>query len=146
MNTLVLFAALLCALQPSTQGPFLTDSPEAQISGLAREAVSELAGEDYGAFFARFDDTMKSAMPAAKLPELWKSITAQVGAFDSQVAIRQERAGSFDVVYVTCRFERMPLDVKLIFNAEQRIAGLFFSPVTSASPQPQGSKESGGDH
>ena len=77
---------------------------------------------------------MKSAMPAAQLPELWQSITSQVGAFKSQRIVRHEQSGTHDVVFVSCQFDRASLDIELVFNDKQEIAGLFFGPSSLLVP------------
>jgi hypothetical protein len=130
MKRVVLFAGLVCALGSGVlkQLP-MAYSQDAQISQIAKEAVTELTQRNYGAFFTRLDNTMKSTMPAAKLPGIWESVISQVGAFRSLGLIRQEKPGSYDVVYVTCRFEKAPLDIQLEFDAKHQIVGLFFSPA-----------------
>jgi hypothetical protein len=87
------------------------------------------AGEFAGAT-ADFDSTMKAAMLPEKFAETWKTLQAQVGAFKSQGAARQEKVSQYDIVYVTCEFEKMPLDIKITFNSAGQVAGLFFAPVT----------------
>lgn len=61
---------------------------DAAVQDLAREAVTELSTGKYPAFFARFDGTMKAAIPEAKLAEIWKAITAQAGTFQSQAGVQ----------------------------------------------------------
>jgi hypothetical protein len=132
MKRILLFAALVYALGLSMpQQPPMAYSQDAQISQIAKEAVAELAEKKYASFFARLDNTMKSTIPVSQLPEIWESVISQVGGFKSLGSIRQEKSGSYDVVYVTCQFEKAPLDVRLEFNAEQQIAGVYFSPVSA---------------
>jgi hypothetical protein len=136
MKKLILFAGLWCVLQLGAMNEYLkVNSPDAKLSGVAQQAVSELAKENYAALYDRFDDSMKSAMPAARLPELWESITAQTGDFTSQRLLRQERTGSHDVVFVSCRFMRASLDVELVFNETGEISGLFFGPSSLLAPE-----------
>jgi uncharacterized protein len=135
MKRILLFAALVCALGLSLpqQSP-MAYSQDAQISQIAREAVAELTEKKYASFFDRMDNTMKSTIPVSKLPEIWESVISQIGGFQSLESIRQEKSGSYDVVYATCHFEKAPLDIRLEFNAKRQIAGLYFSPVLAASP------------
>ncbi len=138
MKKLILFAGVWCVLQLSTLSEYLkVNSPNAQLSGIAQEAVSELADENYAALYNRFDNSMKSAMPASQLPDLWRSVTAQVGTFRSQSVTRQEKSGRHDVVFVSCRFIRASLDVEIVFNDKRQIAGLFFGPSSLLLPSPQ---------
>ena len=129
MRTRALVACLIAISGFGSLGQCLAGPAEGPLPDVAREAVSELSSGQYARFFARFDEAMKAALPEAKVQELWKAITGQTGAFQSQIAARQETAGAFDVVFVTCQFEKAPLDIKLVFNAERKLSGLFFSPA-----------------
>lgn len=51
----------------------------------ARSFVELLVNKDFPAAVATFDDTMKTAMPEAKLQETWTAVLAQVGAFKQAV-------------------------------------------------------------
>ena len=71
-------------------------------------------------------------MSQAELGATWDAVLAQAGPLRAVAGARHERAGTFDVVYVTCQFERLTLDVKLAFDARRHIAGMFFVPSTAA--------------
>lgn len=75
-----------------------------------------------------FDATMKGVMPSNKLQEAWTSLITQAGSFKRQVAVRAASFQQFRIVFVTCEFEKATLDVKVVFDNEGRIAGLFFVP------------------
>lgn len=94
----------------------------------AKDLVSLLANGDYEKAVENFDETMKKALPADKLKEVWNSLIAQVGAFVEQTAVRKEKILGYDVVFVTCKFENSVLDAKVVFDSEKKIAGLFFVP------------------
>ena len=95
----------------------------------ATEFVTMLAQGDYANAVMDFDSTMKTAMPPAKLQEAWTSLIGQVGAFNKQVSTRETKEMGFDVVYVTCDFEKGPLNIKVVFNEAKEISGLWFVPV-----------------
>lgn len=95
----------------------------------ATEFVTLLTQEDYANAVKSFDSTMKAAMPPNELQNAWASLVGQVGAFKKQVSTRETKEMGFDVVYVTCEFEKGPLNIKVVFNAEKEISGLWFVPV-----------------
>jgi hypothetical protein len=76
---------------------------------------------------------MLNAMPAGKLEETWQKSTAMSGAFRNVQGTKSEKVSQagrdFDVVIVTCEFEKGAHDVRAVFDAEQKIAGLFISPL-----------------
>ena len=95
----------------------------------ATEFVTLLAREDYANAVKDFDSTMKTAMSPAELEKAWTSLIGQVGAFKKQVSTREAKEMGFDVVYVTCDFEKSPLNIKVVFNEAKEISGLWFVPV-----------------
>jgi uncharacterized protein len=98
----------------------------------ARRFVELLAAEELAAAEAMLDATMQGLMPAAKLREVWSTVRAQAGELEAQESTRTETTGRYRIVYVTCRFERTSLDVKVVFDEEGAVAGLFFVPSRPA--------------
>jgi hypothetical protein len=93
------------------------------------EFVQLLTNGQFTTATESFDETMKNALPAEKLQELWESTVSQIGPFKEQLASRTEKQAEFDIVLVTCQFENSTLDVKVVYNAEKQVAGLFFTPT-----------------
>lgn len=103
------------------------------IETLAKDLVNSLASGDYGKAVENFDSTMKKALPAEKLQEVWNSIIAQAGPFREQLRARKEKILQYDVMFVTCKFENSVLDAKVVFNQKKQISGLFFVPSQSSA-------------
>lgn len=103
-----------------------------------KNALSEILNENSSALYARFDETMKAAMPEDKLKETLKTLFMQVGSFKSQVSFRHKKSGDYDIFTATCQFEMAALDVDMVFNPQQKISGLFFKPAANtAQKRPQ---------
>jgi len=103
-------------------------SEPATIEILAKDLVSALAGGDFKKATEDFDGTMKKALPAEKLQQVWNSLIAQSGPFVEQLGTRREKILQYDVIFVTCKFENAVLDTKVVFDRSKQIAGLFFIP------------------
>lgn len=129
----MLFASLLLSLAFAQN---LSISDEGKIF------VETLARGDFYAAAARFDDTMRSALPVAKLEELWKTLDAQTGGFHGVQRVRTERVQRYTVAFVTCEFANTSLDAKVVFDEQRRIAGLFFVPVQNETPPPYAKADS----
>ena len=99
-----------------------------EIVTLAKQAVELLKNEDFSGLFISFDSTMKNALPQDKLQDTWKSLIGQVGAFKKQVDIRTEKVRDYDVATVSCEFEKAMLDIRIAFNKDRQVSGLFFLP------------------
>ncbi|MEW5858484.1 MAG: alpha/beta fold hydrolase [Cyanobacteriota bacterium] len=103
------------------------------LQALAIQFVELLVQEDFAGATSNFDSQMQASFPADKLRETWIAITDQVGKFDKTAGIRSEKDGEYDVVFVTGEFEKATLDIKVVFNSNQQIAGLFVTPTQPAA-------------
>ncbi len=79
-----------------------------------------------------FDGRMRKAMPAPKLEAVWKQLQSQAGPLQKVLGSRLERTGVHRTVIVHCAFARAELDMKVVFDAQGAISGLFFAPHTQA--------------
>ncbi|MBD1938781.1 alpha/beta fold hydrolase [Microcoleus sp. FACHB-68] len=100
---------------------------------LALQFVELLVQEDFAGATGNFDSQMQASFPPDKLRETWTAITGQVGKFEKTAGIRSEKDGEYDIVFVTSEFEKATLDIKIIFNSNQQIAGLFVTPTQPAA-------------
>ena len=129
-----LVAVMALAITPSQA--FSATDPS--VSG--DEFVALLVKGDFAGAAARYDTTMKTALPEPKLREAWQSLAGQAGPFKKRLQTRVQKVQGYDVVLVTCEFERAKLDAKIVFNSQGEVAGLFFLPSTagvdSSNPPP----------
>lgn len=110
----------------------LTISPAwgADMTVSAKQFVDLLAKKDFTAAVERYDGVMASALPEPKLREAWESLQSQTGPFRKQIRTRTEKVPGYDVVLVTCQFEKAFVDTKVVFDSNGKVAGLFFLPAT----------------
>jgi dienelactone hydrolase len=102
------------------------------VETVARAFVDHLTKEEYAAAVETFDATMTSVMPAETLKQTWAGLIDQVGSFKQQKSARQQKYQQYDIVFVTCEFERATLDVKVVLDSSRKVAGLFFVPTERA--------------
>ncbi|QDU31665.1 Alpha/beta hydrolase family protein [Anatilimnocola aggregata] len=119
--------ALLLLLCTQVDPP--TKTQEIPHAGLARAFVERLGRGEFDQAVASFDDTMKRGLPASKLREVWQGITGQYGPLQSLGESRREVVDKYQVVFVTLEFARGKLEAKVVFDSQDRIAGLFFVPA-----------------
>lgn len=98
----------------------------------AENVVDSMAKGDFASVTANFNPTMKSAMYTEKLGQVWGQLTAQVGPFKARTSTREAQEQGYDVVYVTCQFEKTNLDTKVVFDSNKQITGLFIIPTKAA--------------
>ncbi len=100
----------------------------------AKAFVDDLVKEDYESASRDFDKTMKEKASPDKLKTIWQQIITQLGPVKKQLATRTEKLMDYDIVFVTCEFEKAKLDIRVNYDKEGKLAG--FSIVT-----PKGSYE-----
>lgn len=132
LATAILESPTPTPVEPANQAP----SSEDALIFTAQDFIAELRGGEVAAGFARFDDTMKAALPEDKLEELWGQLLAQVGEYQEQVGVRSESQEGYQIVILTTRFAKALLDVRVVFDSQGRIAGLFFAPAQQGEAQP----------
>jgi len=106
----------------------VTAPASAALTQQADRLVDLLAKGDYHAASQGFDPTMRAALPADKLKAAWEGLVAQSGPFQARVADRTAQEGGFEVVYVTCQFQRQRMAVKVVFDQSRQVSGLWFVP------------------
>jgi dienelactone hydrolase len=99
---------------------------------LAKDVAQELAGRQYDKVEAQFDATMASAMPLEKLRSVWEATAAQVGALKTVKGAKSVEMQGYHVVTLTCDFEKAPLNLRLAFDKDGKVAGFFFVPPEAA--------------
>jgi dienelactone hydrolase len=114
-----------CGKDPAADLPPL----DGEITTLAHNFVALLKDENFAGAVDYFDTVMRKELPAEKLAEVWQTIQAQAGAYQSVSETRIEEMGQANIVILTTRFAQALLDIRITFNHQQRISGLYFVPA-----------------
>jgi len=130
-KTMMCFACLALAVWGPVQ---LTAQAPAQaedaLTVKARALLSAMEKGDFGLAGRDFDATMLKVFGPEKIEALWKTqLPAQLGAFKRQTAARRDELQGYDIVLITCEFEKATLDARVVFDKEGKIAGLGFVPT-----------------
>lgn len=106
-----------------------SDARKESLAKAAAAFVDLLGKDDFAKATKDFDATMLKVLPADKLKDTWEKVVADAGAYKQRLGTRFEVAGKYDVVFVTCAFAKKKMDVRVVFDKEAKIAGLFFRPA-----------------
>jgi alpha-beta hydrolase superfamily lysophospholipase len=121
------------SLQVHAQGQ---DSERAAIDR-AKRIFDQIRAEQFEAVAKEFNGQMSAALSPAQMREVWSSLQMQVGGFKS---LLDERATTpqpgVTAVVLGAQFEKAPLNVIIAFDADNKIAGLRFTPRPSAAAAP----------
>jgi len=121
MGALVLDLSLLfpCAPNPTP----LTQTSTPNLEAIARTFVNFLSEGKFEESCGLFNKEMTEAMPSEKLKEVWDDIIGKVGEFEEVAKTKLTEEAGYRMVYVTCKFAKASLDLKVVFDKEGKIAG-----------------------
>lgn len=129
---LIIIAAIgLSGASGAQAEPGEKDMPRIKI---AQQFARDLADGRYAKATEHYDETMRTALPAAKLEAIWGQLEEQNGAPASFGQPRTGKAATYELVYIPVIFEQARLDMKVVFDRKDRIAGLFFVPADTKAP------------
>ncbi len=98
------------------------------LKALAARFVSQLLQNNYNRAFSQFDDQMKNTFPESKLKESWKGLTESAGDLIQLSVLQTAEVETHRIVNVRCQFERVAIDIQVVFNIHGHISGLNFMP------------------
>ncbi len=98
---------------------------------IAQKVIHHFEGGETDQIYALFDSKMKSSITADKLSEIWKSLPAQCGNYVGAGDASTFEAQGMKVVSTFLDFEKADLDLRLAFNKNLEISGLYFFPAQS---------------
>ncbi|MBF0546615.1 MAG: DUF3887 domain-containing protein [Candidatus Riflebacteria bacterium] len=99
---------------------------EPELYKVAETFIDLLSQRNFEQAANAFDNKVKQLLPPEKLQEAWESVIRANGALKNRTVNRFEKARGFEVIYITCEFERANLDAKVVFDESKKIAGLIF--------------------
>ena len=98
----------------------------------ARATLSAITAGEFGKVEADFTGEMHKALPPGRLAAMWTTLLFQAGALKSCAAEqRVTKIGDKEMVITACAFERATIDVQFAFDANGRISGLVFRPIST---------------
>lgn len=126
---LVVVVFFLVGAAPGIQAQASAQAEDA-LTVKAREFLAALEKGDFNLAARDFDETMLKVSGPDKLETMWtKQLPAQLGAFKKQAASRRDQLHGYEIVLVTCEFDKVILDARVVFDKSGKIAGFGFVPT-----------------
>lgn len=100
---------------------------QAQITE-SKTFIESLSKNDYATSYNMFDTIVSKKISQEQLGNVWKTLQTQAGSYKSYSSVTQKKEAGHEVVYTTCTFEKMVLDLKLVYNSNNKIIGFYFVP------------------
>ena len=128
-------AGLACGSEPAAQPASASDSAsasetnppafEGDLEALAKQIVTWLDAGDSAKVREHFDEAMNAALPSdLAVAATWSAIETQFGQLEQQLGTTLQDQAPYTIVLVTCKFASAPMDVRLVFDASRRLAGI----------------------
>jgi uncharacterized protein len=112
----------LITLLPNTYSISAEQNDDIEI--IAKNFVDTLVKNDFVVATESFDPAMKKAMPSDTLKKTWDGLIRQVGQYKEEKSIKQ-----YKIVELTDKFEKADIAIRVVFDSDKKIAGLFFAPA-----------------
>lgn len=95
----------------------------------AKKLIGQLEAHDYDPVLAEFDSQMAKVMDRNKLTAAWEQLGSHTGKLKRQVSSMREVKGHYQMISTLCEFEKAFLNIKMTFNKDGQLSGLFFAPA-----------------
>ena len=102
-----------------------------------RTVVLDLVARHFDKIVPLFDQRVAEVLPADKLAKSWDSLLFQAGDFQAIEKVRSEEKQGYQVVYVTCSFQKRSQDIIMVFDAQGKIAQFTSVPTETLAPWTQ---------
>jgi len=87
--------------------------------------VTLLQQQKFSDAIAHFDGAMTEALPEPKLQRVWQDVTKEAGPFQKQLGTTVQNNWGSKLVLVTCQFERKAVGIRVVYDSQQRVSGLW---------------------
>jgi dienelactone hydrolase len=101
------------------------------VAELSETFLKKMIREQFDSCQTYFDTSVSNQLDAGMMRDMWNRIPQYVGEYKSYEDIRTEKIDTLDAVLIRCIFEKTKLDLKLVYNEQKKIVGIFFLPPKS---------------
>jgi len=105
-----------------------SDSDGSAFKAVAKRVLDLMVNKNFAQIREMFNDEMKNALTAERMNEVWTSAIQTVGAYRGLAESQYRRVDGYDVVVMRCECETGYLQVRVAFDAQKKIGGLYVLP------------------
>ena len=116
----IVFFTLLSAQENKAPSPHI-------VSPLAKKLLKQIKDFQFEKTSENFTPTMKKVLPPKALERMWKNHVKSAGAFKKMLGSRTEYSGKYTFIFLACKFEKGKYELRVVFDANKKIAGFFIS-------------------
>ncbi|ROL59721.1 DUF3887 domain-containing protein [Bacteroidetes/Chlorobi group bacterium ChocPot_Mid] len=105
-----------------------TENSDSSYIEKSNQFIKLILSKKFDDAFEFFDTTMKKAFPIEKFQSTWNTIESQVGKLEKIVKKETIIYNEKKVVIFTTKFEKMYLDIRIVYSDSLKIGGFFLAP------------------
>ncbi len=125
---LFVFSILLISLSCSTSEEIAVQQEQIDPVEISIYFIDHLNNGEYAEAVEYFDITMSELLPEMSLKDAWEAVLLTSGDFVEIIESKEDITSSFITVIVKCKFEKLLIDMKVVFDEDGKISGLWFQP------------------
>jgi dienelactone hydrolase len=95
---------------------------------LSISLIGKLQRAQYDSCQTMFDTVVSNKINADMMKQIWENMPKYIGEYQSYGEISTAKEDSTEIVTVTCAFVKTKMDLRLAYNKQQKIIGIFFLP------------------
>jgi len=114
----------------------MDNEPVEGIQLLAFNFVNRLVLRKFEEASLEFDESMKAVFNAEKLGETWEKYVHDAGSLIQILPVKTAEMDGYTVVLIQCEFQILKIDVQVVFNRQDQISGLSFTPKNAVYNPP----------
>lgn len=109
--------------------PLIAERIDPKLERTARDLLASLVDGRFENVNKFFDESMRVQLPPQKLAELTRSVNETFGRFLSVTSVRQKTEPALRTIDLVAAYEKSPVKVSVVFDAEGGVAGLTIAPA-----------------
>ena len=95
---------------------------------ITQKVINHFEINEVDQIYEYFNDDMKAAISKEELGDLWQSLASQCGAYHGSGSTIASKVQGMVVVNQFLDFDKIDVDIRLAFDDDNKIGGLFFVP------------------
>lgn len=132
--TKAIVVGLLCLLLAGCQAAgSLTPEEQEQLEQQAAEVFAHLQQGEYQQVVDQFDSTMAASLDAAQLQTAWEQTIQPLGEYACYISSEVSQSSAGTTVILEQSYEKQGLELRVTFDKEQKISGLWMTYTDAAS-------------
>ncbi len=96
--------------------------------GVAKTILGHFEMATFEQISHHFDESLQDLLTAEKLATIWGQLNAKFGKYKGATKIKTDTSEGSKVVVITCIFEKMNVDLQIVFKESEIAAGIWFAP------------------